>query len=392
VPPQEHDPVNTPPTITVTADTLKQGTGAAGQEVGTFSTHDAEDPSSKLQVTFTNANEAQYYQLDLVNNKVLLTQAGADLVNAGKSLPTIDLTVTDTGHLTGENVATPHVIADTPAPTPDPTPAPAPAPEDGGWFIAQQGNQNHTQSYALNEGSGKDAVDTFNVQFNPSKDPTGLAGKVAVGDSVHVTLDIGGQADSSDFKIVGVTGSKEFSIQTVLSDDGHHLTVTLTNVSGHEATLQGAPFSVTVQALQDNVHEGTESLNFTLNSTSTDRGVWVGNDFVNYAIQDNPLVLQYHLSGNDQQTVSLDGNHFATGDQLQINLHDVISSGEHTVSDLLQHGILSISADQKTIAVDSNGSAADGAKLTINLSEALAHYTLNYDHAQDILTIQKTNS
>ncbi|WGT28261.1 hypothetical protein [Pseudomonas marginalis] len=79
------------------------GFGAASQPsagqarspvAGRFTATDEETPREGLTVSFTgNSNADGYYTI--VDNNVVLTQKGADFVNAGNQLPKIDLTVTD---------------------------------------------------------------------------------------------------------------------------------------------------------------------------------------------------------------------------------------------------------------------------------------------------------
>ncbi|WP_143499440.1 retention module-containing protein, partial [Pseudomonas sp. Irchel 3H9] len=87
-------PVNDAPLIDVTGTTLVENTAVAGSVAGTFVISDAEAPAGQLTVTFTGDNNKDGYYA-IVDNTVVLTQKGADYVNAGNQLPKIDLTVTD---------------------------------------------------------------------------------------------------------------------------------------------------------------------------------------------------------------------------------------------------------------------------------------------------------
>ncbi|WP_339484059.1 retention module-containing protein, partial [Pseudomonas sivasensis] len=87
-------PVNDAPLIDVTGTTLVENTAVAGTVAGTFVISDAETPAGQLTVTFTGDNNKDGYYA-IVDNTVVLTQKGADYVNAGNQLPKIDLTVTD---------------------------------------------------------------------------------------------------------------------------------------------------------------------------------------------------------------------------------------------------------------------------------------------------------
>ncbi|WP_339484879.1 hypothetical protein, partial [Pseudomonas sivasensis] len=73
-----------------------------------FTVGDEETPVANLVVTFTgDSNKDGYYAI--VGNNVVLTQAGADFVNAGNKLPAFDLTVTDADKGSATAAATPDV-------------------------------------------------------------------------------------------------------------------------------------------------------------------------------------------------------------------------------------------------------------------------------------------
>ncbi|NRP60118.1 retention module-containing protein [Marinobacterium sp. xm-d-564] len=113
-------PVNDRPTIDVTvAATFNENDAVAGQTVATFSASDEEDGTLTVaagDVTFTGTtNSAGYYAFDGEN--VVLTQAGVDAINAGTSLPAVDLTATDSGSLTANANATPTYTAENDGPT-----------------------------------------------------------------------------------------------------------------------------------------------------------------------------------------------------------------------------------------------------------------------------------
>ncbi|WP_218188812.1 type I secretion C-terminal target domain-containing protein [Pseudomonas sp. S3E12] len=99
------------PVITIAANTLDENAAKAGTVAGTFTASDEETPRAGLTITFTgNSNVDGYYSLS--GNNVVLTQKGADFVNAGNQLPKIDLTVTDpeglNSHSTGQPTVTLH--------------------------------------------------------------------------------------------------------------------------------------------------------------------------------------------------------------------------------------------------------------------------------------------
>ncbi|MGZ8035198.1 type I secretion C-terminal target domain-containing protein [Pseudomonas marginalis] len=100
---------NDVPVITIAANTLDENAAKAGTVAGTFTATDEETPRSGLTITFTgNSNADGYYSLS--GNNVVLTQKGADFVNAGNQLPKIDLTVTDPEGLNSHSTGQPTVI------------------------------------------------------------------------------------------------------------------------------------------------------------------------------------------------------------------------------------------------------------------------------------------
>ncbi|NKB57606.1 MAG: hypothetical protein GKS00_14865, partial [Alphaproteobacteria bacterium] len=97
-------PVNDPPTIVITAETLTEDGGAT--VAATYVAADEENAS--LTVTFTvGTNTNGYYELDTDNAEVELTADGAAVVNAGGTLSAIELTVTDGDNATATATATP---------------------------------------------------------------------------------------------------------------------------------------------------------------------------------------------------------------------------------------------------------------------------------------------
>ena len=106
--------VNDAPTINVVAQALTENTAVAGSVAATYTTGDEE--AGSLTVSFAaGSNDDGYYAL--ANGRVELTQAGADHVNAGNSLPPVNLVVTDAGALTGTDSDTPSVTLANDAPT-----------------------------------------------------------------------------------------------------------------------------------------------------------------------------------------------------------------------------------------------------------------------------------
>ncbi|WP_236422215.1 hypothetical protein, partial [Pseudomonas syringae] len=99
---------NDVPVITVAANTLEENSATAGTVAGTFTATDEETPREGLTISFTGTSNADgYYAID--GNNVVLTQKGADFVNAGNQLPKIDLTVTDPEGLNSHSAAQPTV-------------------------------------------------------------------------------------------------------------------------------------------------------------------------------------------------------------------------------------------------------------------------------------------
>jgi Ca2+-binding RTX toxin-like protein len=107
--------VNDAPTLTVTAATVTEHAAATGTVAANYSAADVDSPT--LTVTFKDGTTtSQYYTIDSTSHTVVLTQAGADFVNAGNALPKIELSVTD-GALATPGSATPIVTYVNQAPT-----------------------------------------------------------------------------------------------------------------------------------------------------------------------------------------------------------------------------------------------------------------------------------
>ncbi|WGT28265.1 hypothetical protein [Pseudomonas marginalis] len=99
---------NDVPVISVAPVTLDENSATAGTVAGRFTATDEETPREGLTVSFTgNSNVDGYYAI--VDNNVVLTQKGADFVNAGNQLPKIDLTVTDPEGLSSNGTGQPTV-------------------------------------------------------------------------------------------------------------------------------------------------------------------------------------------------------------------------------------------------------------------------------------------
>jgi hypothetical protein len=140
------------PTIKVTAADFRENEAAEGDVAGTYVTADAE--GGDLTVSFTgDSNAAGYYVL--ANGRVELTSAGAAHVNAGGTLPAIELTVTDNGGLTGTGKDTPEVTLVNDAPA---------AVDDGSDLSASSGISGlFAEYYAYFEAVGANARDGSNL-------------------------------------------------------------------------------------------------------------------------------------------------------------------------------------------------------------------------------------
>ncbi|WP_220741666.1 hypothetical protein, partial [Shewanella schlegeliana] len=105
-------PTNDAPTIDVVANDFVENSASDGDVAATYTTHD--EDGDALTVDFTpGTNDNGYYAI--VNGQVVLTQAGADFVNNGGTLPAVDLTVSD-GSLTGQDSDTPAITPTNDAP------------------------------------------------------------------------------------------------------------------------------------------------------------------------------------------------------------------------------------------------------------------------------------
>ena len=100
---------NDGPVIDITlAAALNENSAAAGDTVASFTASDEEDGTPAVDFTpGTNANG--YYQINGTN--VELTVVGAAFVQAGGTLPAVDLTATDSSGLTATDSETPSVTA-----------------------------------------------------------------------------------------------------------------------------------------------------------------------------------------------------------------------------------------------------------------------------------------
>ncbi|MGY0219776.1 tandem-95 repeat protein, partial [Endozoicomonadaceae bacterium StTr2] len=148
-------PVNDAPTIDVIAKDFTENSAAENQVAATYTTADVDGDS--LTVSWTGGTVPSdpdgdaLYKLDTANNRVLLTQAGADHVNAGNDLPPINLTVTDNGvgNLTGKDSDDPNVttVNDAPESSNDSITTPEDTPKVLG--VSDFGNYSDEEGSAL---------------------------------------------------------------------------------------------------------------------------------------------------------------------------------------------------------------------------------------------------
>ncbi|MFM5524011.1 VWA domain-containing protein [Aeromonas veronii] len=108
--------VNDAPTITVEAKDFIENSAKAGDVAATYTVSDEEDEAADLEVSFTGTSNAEGYYA-LKDGQVVLTDKGAAHVNAGNSLPKVELTVTDPDGLTGNGSDTPDVTLVDDSPT-----------------------------------------------------------------------------------------------------------------------------------------------------------------------------------------------------------------------------------------------------------------------------------
>ena len=108
---------NDEPIIDVVLSTaITENTAAAGDTVASFTASDEEDGTPDVDFT-PGTNTNNYYVIN--GSTVVLTAAGAAFVQAGGTLPAVDLTATDTGGLTASDSETPSVTAQNDGPVID---------------------------------------------------------------------------------------------------------------------------------------------------------------------------------------------------------------------------------------------------------------------------------
>ncbi|MDD5158605.1 MAG: Ig-like domain-containing protein, partial [Sulfuricurvum sp.] len=104
------------PTVVVTINaTPVENTAAAGDVIATSAGSDADGDTLVYSLT---TNVGNVYAIDPATGAVSLTQAGADLINGGGNLPSVNVTVTDPSNATGtDSEAVPATTQANDAPT-----------------------------------------------------------------------------------------------------------------------------------------------------------------------------------------------------------------------------------------------------------------------------------
>ncbi|BCE01751.1 OmpA family protein [Marinicellulosiphila megalodicopiae] len=102
--------VNAAPVITLILGSNIDARTVKGQVISSFVTSDEEDENAPMVEFKTNSNTNDYYAISSMN--IVLTQAGADFVNTGGSLPAITLTATDTDNAKTNSAPVTPIIGD----------------------------------------------------------------------------------------------------------------------------------------------------------------------------------------------------------------------------------------------------------------------------------------
>jgi len=136
--------------------------------------------------------------------------------------------------------------------------------------------------------------------------------------------------------------------------------------------LQGGPFDVTVQALADNnPEEGIETLTFEINAGKTDRGVWEGNDFIQYTIEDKEAadtVFRFNMEDDSSGTAPVVG--FDGENAIEIHMKDVLDNSDD-LQKLIDSGDVLV-----TLTSPQNGETST---LTIARADSDATQTIHFD-------------
>ncbi|NKB57607.1 MAG: hypothetical protein GKS00_14870 [Alphaproteobacteria bacterium] len=234
-------PVNDPPTIVITAETLTEDGGAT--VAATYVAADEENAS--LTVTFTvGTNTNGYYELDTDNAEVELTADGAAVVNAGGTLSAIELTVTDGDNATATATATPTVT-----PVNDPPTIVITAEtltEDGGatvaatYVAADEENASLTVTFTVGTNTnGYYELDTDNAEVELTADGAEVVNAGGTLSAIELTVTDGDNATATATATPTVTPVNDpptivITAETLFEDGG--ATVAATYVAADEET------------------------------------------------------------------------------------------------------------------------------------------------------------
>ncbi|WP_419771265.1 MAG: cadherin domain-containing protein [Candidatus Marinarcus sp.] len=278
--------------------TFTEDTASEGSKVADFTTTD--EDGDTVTVTVSNAGDTQYYAIS--GNTVVLTQAGADLVNSGADLPTFTVSATD-----GKQT-TPATDSATPEATTDVNDAATieiddssvvtftedtasegskvadftTTDEDGDTVTVTVSNAGDTQYYAISGNTvvltqaGADLVNsgadlpTFTVsatdgkQTTPATDSATPEATTDVNDAATIEID-----DSSVVTFTEDTASEGSKVAdfTTTDEDGDTVTVTVSNAGDTQYYAISGNTVVLTQAGADLVNSGADLPTFTVSAT-----------------------------------------------------------------------------------------------------------------------------
>jgi hypothetical protein len=288
--PTETTPTETTPTETTPTETTPtETTPTETTPTETTPTETTPTETTPTETTPTETTPTETTPTETTPTETTPTETTPTETTPTETTPTETTPTETTPTETTPTETTPTETTPTETTPTETTPTETTPTDNYGWFIAHQGVGNQTQAYALAEGDANDkqASATFNVQFQERGGND--IGKIGVGETVTVVLAISGSADVNDFALDVTSNGNQFATDYSMNPEGTELTVTLTAL--REGNLQGSPFEVTVQALDDGLAEGTESLGFDISSVSVGN-IWEANDQVQYVISDASLTLK----------------------------------------------------------------------------------------------------
>ncbi|MCL1084466.1 tandem-95 repeat protein, partial [Shewanella psychromarinicola] len=304
-------PTNDAPTIDVVANDFTENSAVDGDVAATYTTFD--EDGDLLTVDFTpGSNDDGYYAL--VNGEVVLTQAGADFVNNGGTLPAIDLTVSD-GSLTGQDSDTPVITPTNDAPTID--------------VVANDFTENSAVDgdVAATYNTFDEDGDSLTVDFTPGTNDDGyyalVNGEVVLTPAGAELVNSGGTLPPVDLTVSdgSLTGQdSDTPAITAMNDDftdaneTRSITEDSPEVTGNviDGTSDDGPISVTTFTVAGDatVHtaDGTDVVIAGVGTFSlTDAGVYTFTPVANY--NGTVPVITYTLTdgsgANDTSTLSL---------------------------------------------------------------------------------------